>query len=277
LRRRAVAAHHAPRGEHSMKKFGLVHTFVGVLVLCLACAAPQRVATPLPTSRWNGKYSFRWDPPEERHVGEPLGMTICVVEPRSDNEDGLLVDRTYKNFAKGFGRSMAADLDRVFTTKGLTVSGPFSAFDEITYPDKKSAQFAFTPELFITADVKSGELYFNGDYHSKTITMEVRGQLILELREPLSNQKLWVKRIELEPRTVTSQECYADSYQLLPGGYYGNVPTDRLLYDGKQDAVADYMAGQYSNLMQRTWTYIDVDELAALLASVKEIREAKRY
>lgn len=259
-------------------KFGLVHTFAGVVVvLCLACGCvPPRVPTPLPTSRWNGKYSFRWDPPEGTG-GQQLGMTMCVVEPRSDNEEGLLVDRAYKNFAKGFGRSMAADLDRVFTTKGLTVSGPFSAFDEITYPDKKSAHFAFTPELFITADVKPGPLYFNGDYHSKSITMEIRGQMILELREPLSNQKLWVKRIELEPRTVTCQECYANSRQIGPQGYYVDMPMDRVVFDGKQDAVADYMAAQYSDVMQRTWTYIDTDELTALLASVKEIRDAKRY
>jgi hypothetical protein len=257
-------------------KFGLGHTIAGLVLMCLACVEPQRAPTPLPTSRWNGKYSFRWDPPQAA-AGQTLGMTMCVVEPRSDNQDGLLVDRTYKNFAKGFGRSMATDLDRVFTTKGLTVSGPFGAYDEITYPDKKSAHFAFTPELFITADVKPGPLFFNGTYHAKTITMEIRGQMILELREPLSNQKLWVKRIELEPRSVTCQECYANSWEVLPGGYYGNVATNRVVFDGKQDAVADYMAAQYSAIMQRTWTFIDVDELTALLSSVKEIREAKRY
>jgi hypothetical protein len=257
-------------------KFGLGHTLIGLLFMCLACATAEHVPTPLPTSRWNGNYSFRWDPPEQA-AGQPLGLTMCVVEPRSDDEDGLLVDRTYRNFAKGFSRSMAADLDRVFTTKGLTVSGPFAAFDEITYPDKKSADYAFTPELFITADAKTGELTWNGTYHVRTVTMELRGQLILELREPLSNQKLWVKRIELEPRSVSGQECFEDSWQLQPNGYYGHTVTDKVLFDGKQDAVADYMASQYATIMQRTWTYIDVDELLALQTSVKEIREAKRY
>lgn len=257
-------------------KFGLGHTLVGLLLMCLACATPEHVPTPLPNSRWNGRYSFDWEPPPGAG-GPPLALTMCVVEPRYDNEDGLLVDRAYRNFAKGFGRSMAADLDRVFTTKGLTVSGPFTQFDEITYPDKKSADYAFTPELFITADTKSGPLAWNGDYHWKTVTMEVRGQLILELREPLSNQKLWVKRIELEPRTVTCTEAYQDSWELQPNGYYAHIVTDKVLFDGKQDAVADYMASQYATLMQRTWTFIDVDELMALQTSVQEIRDAKRY
>jgi hypothetical protein len=201
---------------------------------------------------------------------------VCVVNPDYD-EDSLLLEKVYKNFSKGFAKSMGADMDRVFTTKGLTVSGPFDAFDDITYPEKRSAQFAFTPRLFVVAEFEEGKLTFNGDYHEKPILMNIRGQIVYELRETLSNQKLWVKKLELEQRQVRALQAFRDIAIYDRNTGITSHSVGEMAFDGRQDAMADYMEGLYPVIMQKAWTYLDAEEMKVMKNNVDEIRALKRF
>ena len=269
-------------------------------VVGLACAAPQpRVPKEPPSGR--DTYDFAWNPPQERT--SPIGLTVAVVRPLYADQDSALAEAGYRKFAKGFAKSMGVDLDKVLVAKGLRVSGPFETWDDITYPDKQSADLALTPRVFLTTVVKhdhdrspsGGKTKGRGgapkkgkddalvpndgqvDYIERPVSMTVQGHVAFELREPLSNQKLWVKKLELEPADVQTVECYeAEGVTNSEGHTYG-FRAGKLLYDGKQDALADLMQTWYPEIMKKAWTYLDPQEMTNMRPQVEEIRKNKRY
>ncbi len=254
------------------------HVLPVLFLMCLACYAPtpQAAPKPLPISNWSGNYRFSWTPPQESEGAAPASLTVCVVRPYYGDEDSTLARREFRKLAKGFAKSMGVDLDRVLVTKGIPVSGPFATYDDITYPEKKAADLALTPQVFIIAETKVGKQVFNGTHFETPVTMTIQGHIAFELREPLSKQKLWVKKLDLEPTDVVGLLCHEatpqwDQYR----GHY-HTPAD-LAYDGRQDAIADYFESNYPIIMQKAWVYLNVEEMTAMLADVKEIRDMKRY
>ncbi len=248
-----------------------------VLAFGLACEQPPpRERKQPPTAKEN--YNFHWSP-QQQQPDPSVKLTIAVVKPNFDKESTIVeAGQLYRKFAKGFQRSMAVDMDKCLITKGIKVQGPHDTWDDMTYPDKQTADLAFTPQVFLTATIKyepDGDV--EGDYIQRPFNMNVQGHIAYELREPLSNQKLWIKKLELEPIDYRWVECY----EAIPiwdaqGNFHGHS-AGKLLYDGKQDAMANVMEKWYPTIMDKAWTYMNTDEMMNMKPQVEEIRKSKRY
>jgi hypothetical protein len=246
-----------------------------VLVACMPPAAPARVAARPPAPRADFNYSWHL-PPEQKAT--PLDMTVAVVNPSYDDKESVLSQETYRNFAKGFVRSVAVDLDKVLVAKGVKVAGPFASYDEITYSQKRSADLALTPRVFFTATIKFGTPGPVGsggvsDYIERRFSMSVQGHVVFELREPLSQEKLWVKKLDLEPQTVDGVEAYDVHPVSDPQtGRVLRYDVGDMIYDGKQEGLASVMDGWYPVIVGKAWTFIDTEELSSIKPQVAEIR-----
>ena len=244
------------------------------LMACLPPPAPH-VAVGPPTGR--SAYSYSWAPPANRPPGS-VGLTVTVVNPQWA-QDSIVLQQAYKNFAAGFTNSLAVDLDKLLVGKGVKVSGPHPTYDDITYPEKRAADFALTPVVFLTASFKWGApapVGSNGvaDYVERKFSLTAQGFVEFVLVEPLSRQKLWVKKLELEPQSIEGVEAYAASVVTDPAtGQPVRVDVGPLLYDGKQEALADAMTRWYPIIAEKAWTYLDADEMVSLKPQVVEIRE----
>ena len=121
----------------------------------------------------------------------------------------------------------------------------------------------------------------------KNFEMKIGGWVAYVMQEPLSGEKMWVKKLELEERVVDGLEAYEalPIYETRYGGQYNNIPYQylvrydkgKILYDGRVEAVADALKEFYPIIMEKAWTYIDTDEILNLKEKTKEIRELKRY
>ncbi len=282
--------------------------FIFTGVVCLACAAPQpREPRPVPQSR--DTYEFHWNGGQDQ--APSVGLTVAVVRPHYADQDSALSEPGYRKFAKGFAKSAGVDLDKVLVGKGCRVSGPHESWDDITYPDKQSADLALTPKIFLTTVVKydrdrspggavsggrggkasrasssggsragnDGIVPNDGavDWVERPVFMSVQGFVAFELREPLSNQKLWVKKLELEPEDTRTIECYEAEPILNSEGWTTGYRAGKLLYDGKQDALADLMEKWYPEIMSKARTYLNTEEMLNMKPQVEEIRKNKRY
>ena len=98
-----------------------------------------------------------------------------------------------------------------------------------------------------------------------------------EIREPLSNQKLWVKKLELEPIEHKGVEYFEAAAGSTTGSPAEPDANSKLLVDGRQEALADVMQQWYPAIMQKCWKYLDVAEMLSLKPQVEEIRKIKRY
>lgn len=274
----------------------------------LACATPPPPVPPpapklLPASAWGDRYTYRYDPPSQKKAAS-IPATIIVVDPYYKETDSTLANPTYSKVARGFSSSMGVDTDKVLIAKGMTSKGPFSSEDEITYSDKKISDLAIVPKVFLTADSRYISKWLvedNYQYDDQLITvmsrefeMKIGGWVSFVMQEPLSGQKMWIKRLELPETVVKGIEYYkaipqyetrtsydpgflfvpptTSQYKVLVGHNPGE-----LLYDGKKEALANAIKQLYPEIMGKLWTYVDTDEIISLKEKVKEIRELKRY
>lgn len=274
----------------------------------LACATPPPPVPPpapkfLPASAWGDRYTYRYDPPSQKKAAS-VPATIIVVNPYYKETDSTLANPTYSKVAKGFSSSMGVDTDKVLIAKGMTSKGPFSTEDEITYSDKKVADLAIVPKVFLTADSRYiSKWLVEGNYQydeqiitvmSREFEMKIGGWVSFVMQEPLSAQKMWIKRLELPETIVKGIEYYRAIPQYETRTHYdpgflfvppttsqykvlvGHNPGE-MIYDGKKEALANAIKQMYPEIMGKLWTYVDTDEIISLKEKVKEIRELKRY
>jgi hypothetical protein len=222
-------------------------------------------------------YQYAWTLPAGEQ--KPVNLTVAVVRPDWARDSGVSA-QTYKNFAAGFSSSLAADLDKILIAKGIKVSGPFSAYDDITYADKKSADLALTPTVFLTAsEVRFGAPALVGsggvaDYVERHFSMTVQGFVEFVLVESLSRQKLWVKKLDLEPQQIQGVQAFTAAAVSDPmTGAVARIDIGAPLYRGMEEAIGDAMMRWYTTIAQKAWTYLDTEEMATLKPQVVEIRE----
>lgn len=178
---------------------------------------------------------------------------------------------------------LQTDLDQILLAKGIKVNGPFKTRDEMTFDDKKRAVYAFTPEISITVDTRSqtssGQ---NGSPYTEEGNILVNGIITLTLRESLTGEKLWVKRIEAEPvskpyRFVAKfKDTYVNEQTM---GIYG-IPFGSGKGEERDDTdqvLSQTLSAFYQALGDKLWAHIDSEEWSKYLAQAEGIRKEKRF
>lgn len=255
-------------------------TSIGIIViigLIVACAEkPTNKTATLPVSPWGDNFLYSYDPPEIKPPAS-VKTTIAIVSPDYSNK---YIPVDYSKVGKGLARSIAADLDKIIVAKGMTVTGPYDSLDMMAYPDKKNADLSLTPEFFFNTQSRELDDWKHKDGNmQQTVGVRLDGSIILALREPLSSEKIWIKKIpvaELSEEAVViaeSKPIYRRQGDYLPIGYEAG----RILYDGKQDAIANMIKKLYPTIMNTAWKYLDTQEINILKEKAKEIRVKKVY
>ena len=252
---------------------------------CVTQSAPP---TPLPQSPWGERYAFSYHLPDEAAAAKPgsVPVTVAVVNPSYKEDESALGTELYAKVGKGVSTSMGTDLDKILIAKGVTTTGPFPSLSEITYSEKKDAALTLAPRVFITAEVKKIGDPRQVDYASPPRTeqdfaMSITGWITFIMQEPLSGEKMWIKKLELEPvemRGVIATESIPQyskdecGDEILSGYRPGNI-----LYDGRPDAMASALKQMYPVIMAQFQKYLDTDEMVQLKEKGKEIRSLKVY
>lgn len=254
--------------------------FVAIIVAFLACAPPQKQArqmVTLPVSSWGENYSYSYEPPEKRPPAS-VKITVAIVSPIYGGKQQI--EPAYSKVAAGLQKSLAIDLDKIIIAKGMTVTGPFENLDMMTYPDKKNADLSLTPEFFVNPQSRDTSQWIDvGSYFKKAVEVKVDAWVALMLREPLSSEKIWIKKVEVGEETEQA-EIYAqkvDRGPVKPGSRLHNYGLGEFVYDGRKDAVANILKKMYPGIMQTVWKYINTDEILVLKDKSQEIRKLKRY
>lgn len=271
---------------------GAYFTFIAATLLAGCASAPMAAyepeeQEPIPVSPWGGRYSFSYEPPGAATAGA-VDATISVVNAFYKEDESALMEPSYSKVGKGFSASMGADMDKILIAKGMTAKGPFATRDEITYSDKKDSSLTLVPRVFVNAQIKYAEpqndyappraagglaaglgrgmaasSYYGQDQTvRKSFEMTVGGWVSFAMQEPLSEEKMWIKKLELEDVVVSGEEV---------------SQSGQTVYDGKPDAMANALKQLYPTIMDKFWKYIDTQEILALKAKTAEIRKLKRY
>lgn len=202
------------------------------------------------------------------------------TKPAAANVTFAVVNAHYPGVAlfEQFGKNMSQDFFEILTARGYTVRGPFRAYDDITFPDKKGSDLILIPELQLSEDLSGirwdqsfgaallGQSGYTGEGH-----LVVSGRVNLIVAESLSREKMWTKSVDIPPLTVPVEETVMYT---APG-----VPMHALIEGnpGIYNGVARALETQYKEILQRAYQYLDPDEMQIVKKQAQEIRAKKVY
>lgn len=206
----------------------------------------------------------------ERKSPSSVKLTIAVVYPTLAEK----WSSQYRDYVTRFANSIGTSLQEIILAKGMTVTGPYENIDMMTYPDKQAANLILTPTVSVAYStprevsrkrsvfIKKGDRIELGDIVK--YEMDAEGWLNLELREPLSGEKMWIRKL------------YVDSFKVTYDYGY-NTTRNFVIFDNKDAAVKSTINDVYTKILQQSWNYFNTDEMVMLNKKADEIRKAKRY
>lgn len=213
---------------------------------------------------------FSYEPPANEI--KKLDITFGVVAPRYDANTLVTPiitpeDRARMTSISGqFTKSISVDLEKMIIARGFKTKGPFVSLEDMTYPDKKGSDLTISPKVFITTNYSTtglGTLFFRASGGILTVT----GFMEMMILEPLSGEKMWMKKIDFEPTSAN----YEFSYYRNDKG----IPVVQV--DTRPEALKTALERIYPKIMDTAWKYLHPDEVAFLKKESREVRERKRY
>ncbi|MFN3396682.1 MAG: hypothetical protein ACK4Z9_07830 [Thermodesulfovibrionales bacterium] len=210
----------------------------------------------------------------KRSYGDRFGgLAPSGIYRRMDKAQIEYVDRIKEVFQ--------ADLEQILLAKNIRVLGTFKSRDEMTFDEKKRAIYTFTPEIRI--DIKTSYTVTNraNPYIEKGEVI-ISGGIILVLRESITGEKIWVKRIDApearKPYEFVAKYKEPLRYEQtvgvvgvpLSGGPAGEK-------DNTDQVLASALSEFYTATGDKLWRHIDPEEWSKYLKQAESLREEKRY
>jgi len=261
---------------------------LGVWLIGIHGCVMPRTLSPLPQSPWGEIYAFSYHLPPDAVNARPgsVPVTVAVVNPSYKEEDSALGTPLFAKVGKGLSNSMGTDLDKILIAKGVTTTGPFPSLSEITYSEKKDAALTLAPKAFITTEIKkinAPRQVYNASppRTEQDFVMSITGWMVFIMQEPLSGEKMWIKKLELEPVTMEGVVINESVANYANDGCGGNMvvgySVGNILYDGRADAMASALKKMYPVVLAQFQKYLDTDEMVQLKEKGKEIRALQVY
>jgi len=179
----------------------------------------------------------------------PFGALLAQNMPA----DYRLKSKYYADYVQRLRNAMLTDLERIAESKGLKVVGGFDNIDEITYSDKKNIDYVIVPEFDFGPVIRNKRECLPVIGCQDKGTIQFVGNVKLVFYEPMSMEKIIIKRVDLSSI-----------------GYNNAVE-----YSGYEDADNKLMTllnNIYGKIMARMEKILDVDELKHNLENVKVLK-----
>jgi len=238
----------------------LITTTLTLALLAVGCAT-----APPPVAAYTPQFTYAYPALGEVPASD---VTIAIVRPLDAKGLTKATSIGHQN-AEAFTAAMTAQFQAMFNKKGFKQSGPFDDLNSMTFPDKKGADLSLTPEVSIdvtipkvTADARQAIPGVSDvkivDKYAGPCTAS--GFVSFVLLEPISGQKLWVKKVDVPPTAVdcTGEQAEGD-YTLL------------------QNGVGRALEKVYQVVMKKAWDYLSPEEMTLMKKQSQELRTKKVY
>lgn len=219
---------------------------------------------PRPTTSLEPVF-FDWNPPSDslaQHSSISMGVIAGTYLTDTYDQDPIL---------KRFSINMGKDFLELLNAKGFSVSGPHRSLNEMTYPEKKGCDLILTPEIDLQPHIQLNEAHSNSSllgpatgYRFSGVTT-ISGRITIAVRESLSGQRMWSKSVELQP--YSAEFTTADTYLTNPP-HALQLGQDRGLTSVQEMQLEKI----YTEVLQKAWSYIDVQEMEQVKAAAQDVR-----
>jgi hypothetical protein len=259
-------------------------TKTGTSIITAVALASLGACTPPPPPKAPYKAEFQYPMPKD---AAKIDVTVGVVAPVWSGDGKLYADQNKDDaIYKALVSSLKASFAELLSGKGFNTTGPFNSVDDMTFPEKKGTDFVLYPEIdaTVTSTPSSVQIdqgnFVTGGGGAKTcmLTISGTGNVQFLVKEPLSGEKIWVKRLEV---SVPKENVPGHGAQCAPrlspqmraalGGSNPSVGAD------PPDEWAKAHVALYGQILGALDKYVNGEEFQVLKKQAAELRAKKVY
>jgi hypothetical protein len=238
------------------------------IVMSFACPTLVGCATALPpVAEYAPHFTYSY-PASEATASD---VTIAIVRPV--DATGLVnagqMGTLYVQNAMAFNTAMAAQFQELLNKKGFKQTGPFDDLNSMTFIDKRGADLVLTPQVGITIatppeKMEQQDTLFGtrpGVIYKSFGPCTASGFVSFILVEPLSGEKLWVKKVDVPPTEV---DCTGEH----AGPGLGTIIANN---------SAHALEKVFPVVMKKAWDYFSPEEVMLIKRQSLELKAKKVY
>ena len=274
----------------------VVLSAAGALV---ASGCTTLVYTPVEPAPAPQAVVFSFAPESE---GEPTDVTVGIVGARYA-VGGAPLEVSASALATEMRTALSRDVQRVLVAKGFPIAGEFTSIDQMTFPQKDRTTMVLVPTitLSVTSQPNPGErvhwqsrgmngppkeqplsifrgnVLLGGQKYEQRGRFTIRGSIDLELHEPLTGEKLWLKDVPITERSRDWTWYYWREDVKDEGGNVVRTENPAVEgHDGRDAAMSALFADAYRDTMTQLVSFLSRDELIRLKADADRLKKVWR-
>ena len=204
-----------------------------------------------------------------KEMRNPFTGEILTVTKKGIDFNELL-----SNYIGRLAKSMSIGFEDLILKKGFVIGGKYKTFDDMTYPDRKSTYMALVPIININIDKKPTEENQHRLYYSEKGVIQISGELIVKMVEPLSKQMFITKRINLSDFNIKKPYIYEvqktkrgnNRFGLgsMVSGAIDKASAPDSLKDNTDKVLTEALNEFYQKAMPKIEKYISQEEILSL-------------
>lgn len=271
-------------------------------VVILAAAAAIISGCSIPVQREVGQINFAY---QANNQGVGTGYAIAIVKPeftvaaqaqaaaptnpflayamaqQAQQGEATNFHSLYStNYKVQLETALNNTVEELLTKKGFQTLGPYTSFDDVTYGDKKKAYLASVPKLTLSIDKKVQDQRCTSSYCTESGTIMISGELFLKLIEPLTQQTMLNKRINLSDLSITRPYTYQKNYAGqgdMISQAIASISKPKVLIDNRDKVLTEALNEFYSKAAGKIDTFLSREEILSYANDIKSIKELKRF
>jgi hypothetical protein len=240
-----------------------------LLVLAGCAAGNAEPAVPVPAA------NFNFQPPSAAQPGS-AGMVFVVVAPSWANENQQ-ARSVAEHIFSDLRTAMRDKFIEVLLARGYTTQGDvYTTRDELLYGDKQAADFVIVPELEI--DFQFNNLSGGGfpelpivGYFAVNGSAAIKGRVVLNVYETMSNQRLWTRPITLQERTIR-WEGETRHRDITLKDQPNRWPALAVADPGFKRVLVPEINDIFSQVMRTAWDGLDPREFATVKVQADDLK-----
>lgn len=217
----------------------------------------------------------------------PKVISLALLSPKYADKFQLKSQSPFSEFIK----SMEKDFEEILSEREYTFIGPFKDYDDMVYNDKSKTDLLLEVEIDISwkdnletkpisTTTYANETWSCGQVRKVTTgsiirysfsgTVGVGAEISIKASEIMTRQKVWVKKISIDPEyiNVQSEELYND--RTIPSNLWTKDP-------GFYNPTVEFLERYYQQIMKKAYAHLDPEELKLLKPQIERIREESGY
>jgi hypothetical protein len=237
--------------------------FLLLLSLCSIVSSQKAIAQV----RYAPTYTYE---PKTREQVANTKIVIAVISPFFD---GINTSSLLDEF-KQFQKAMEGEIEELLVAKGYKTLGPFKTKDEMVFNDKKSSDFTLVVEIEWNGRLtrKLKKIFGPGQFKTKKGELSVSRAISLTAFSNFSGEKLWKKRLTLDPISITwegTKDLGKDAQNL---SFWEEYKIDPAL----SEPLGKSLETTFVDVLDILWKQFDISEVRAITEQAKLERSNDR-